>query len=335
MNVLYWIRNNSVLRSAVMRRTRPMRAVAGKLMRRDNADVVTYRKMVTDNLNDSELYRAGKFWSRINSGHEQAILAGELKNLRSEYINRTFAGPDPQSRQCYRALLYLYLKHVRAIDLDGVLERAGQDPVEGGTLEQEVFDGKRLSLDFLQSVEEAILINNALKSTGKPEPSTILELGAGYGRLAYVCKQVWPDSTYIILDLPEALICAQSWLSRVLPKATTPYGDGIEEGKIATCLPHAIESIPDGSVDVFANIYSLAEMPKASIQNYLRHASRITNGVVLSKNRRVEHNRDDGEVNEVNVLIPKEWKEIERSTTTLYEDFTQITYSTNHQPAQP
>ncbi|MGB7741058.1 MAG: putative sugar O-methyltransferase [Steroidobacteraceae bacterium] len=302
-------------------------------------DVQSYRAMQADNVASPPAYQAGEFWARLNRQHANAIWGGGLENLRNEYFNRTFSGPEPESRQVYRALLHLYYKHVRLLDIDGFLERE-QDPVIGGTGDQEVIFGRALSLDFLQSVEEAYRIRNAWRASGRDgDPKVILELGAGYGRLAYVCRRMMPDVTYVILDLPEALVCAQSWLSRVLTDEVVPFDvsrsatdigrDQLQPGSVYLFLPHKIEAIRADAVDVFVNIYSFAEMPVASISNYFSHLDRITSGIFYMKQRALEVNAFDGSrVGADTYPVPAHWRLLFRGDTTLYDGFFEAAYVT-------
>jgi putative sugar O-methyltransferase len=168
----------------------------------------------------------------------------------------------------------------------------------------------------------------------------IAELGAGYGRLAYVMRKMLPTCTYAILDLPEALICAQSWLGRALGGGVVDYGtsravaqlgraDFEAEGRVFLLLPHQIEMIGSDAVDAFVNIYSFAEMPPASIANYFRHLDRITDGVLYSKQRIVERNvLDSVQITEETYPIPPHWRRLSRLTSTLYDSFFEAAYAT-------
>jgi hypothetical protein len=195
---------NAGIRTAVRRRVLLVKGRTNRLLgrRRGKQDVEAYESMRSENAASGALYTAGEFWARLNRQHANAIWGGGLENLRNEYFNRTFSGPEPESRQVYRALLHLYYNHVRQLDTDGFLERH-QDPPIGGTTDQETIFGRALSLDFLQSVEEAYRLREAWRKAGRiGDPRVIVELGAGYGRLAYVCRKMMPASSYVILDLP-------------------------------------------------------------------------------------------------------------------------------------
>lgn len=307
-----------------------------------NLDLQTYLLMKDDNQQAVAHYQAGKFWEGINAEFVDFLWAGALVNLRNEYFNRRFAGPEPASRQVWRALLWLYYQKLRDIDFDGFL-RAASEPAAGGQSDQEMIDGRSMSLDFLQSVEEVYCIREAWQKSGRNAyPSVIVELGGGYGRLAYVCRKMLPDCTYIILDLPEALICANKWLNSVLPGECVPYSESrsitsfdrerLQSRKVWLLGAHQIERIAPKAADVFVNIYSFAEMPQHAIDNYFVHIDRITAGVVYSKQRKMENNKIDGvQVTSDTYPVLSHWRLLFHRTTTLYEAFFEESYSVSEE----
>lgn len=306
---------------------------------RHATDVDTYAQMKADNDGASSLYRAGEFWALINRRYSSLIWAGTLENVRNEFFNRRFAGPEPESRQVYKALLYMYRQKLKEIDTDGFLDREGDASV-GGNADQETVCGLPLSLDFLQSVEEMYRVREAWRLAGRQgNPRLIVELGAGYGRVAYVARKMLPDCTYVILDLPEALMCSSTWLARALGNDVVSYSearsrksfsrDELLERKVWTLGAHQIEHLADGSVDAFINIYSFAEMPRRSIDNYFAQIDRITRGVLYSKQRRVEVNVHDNERNDLeHYQPPNGWRQLFVRDASLYEDFFEIAWAT-------
>ena len=303
-------------------------------------DVSTYKLMLQDNVNTSNIYQAGKFWARLNRYHNDIIYGGGLVHLRNQYFNRTFAGPEPESRQVYRALLFLYYKKLIEFDTEGFLKKESE-PLVGGSEDQEIFDDHAVSLDFLQSVEEAYLVRKAWDMAGNTRhPRVIVELGAGYGRLAYVCRKMMPNCTYVILDLPEALTCSASWLSRVLHTDVVPYAksrtckdfsrEKLLSEKVWILGAHQIEALAEGCADAFVNIYSFAEMPTGSINNYFTHIDKITRGVFYSKQRKLEHNIQDGtSIGKNDYPVKNHWRMLFNQTTTLYENFFESAYALN------
>ncbi len=304
----------------------------------NSAEMAVYAQMREDNLRAAEIYGPGRFWGQINDTFADFVWAGALENLRTEYFNRRFAGPEPGSRQVWRALLWVYYQKLQEIDRDGFLASAS-DPREGGNGDQDLIDGRPMSLDFLQSVEEVYRLREAWALAGRTgQPQLIVELGAGYGRLANVCRRMLPDCTYVILDLPEGLLCSSHWLSRVLSKDCVPYEESRQmthfsrekllSRKVWTLAAHQIEAIADRSVDAFVNIYSFAEMPKGVIDNYFSQLGRVTRGILYSKQRKHEKNIADGlDVTASTYPIQSSWKLLFERNTVLYETFFEAAYA--------
>ena len=105
----------------------------------------------------------------------------------------------------------------------------------------------------------------------------IAELGAGYGRLAYVHAHA-AQSIYCIFDIPPALAVAQWYLSQVLGAdrvvrfSPEPDLDALRPGTVAFFTPDQLELFPDGWFDLTQTISTLPEMPARSRQHFLESA---------------------------------------------------------------
>jgi hypothetical protein len=309
-----------------------------------------YVRMKEQNDSFGDLYKEGKFWARINDNIRDILKSSDLTNFRNSPINRKFAGPDPANRQVYRALLNLYHKEIQNIDTMGFL-RTQCEPTFGGEHDQELYpfphgsllypykERRPMSLDFLQSTEEALTIVNAFQTAFKRVPELIVELGGGYGRLGYVIRKMLPECTYVDIDLPEALICCHYYLSNVLNGELADYDaarnlksfsqDLLKQSRVWTLGSQQIEQIEDKAIDVFVNIYSFAEMPREVIDNYLRHAMRISRGLIFMKQRKLETNKlDEVQVRETDYSILDSWQKLSQRDTTLYPDFFEVIYRT-------
>lgn len=144
------------------------------------------------------------------------------------------------------------------IDIDGVFLKSG--------------------FDYLHYY--ATTINRLLKRNNK---STVIELGGGYGGMAYYLNRDNTNLTYIDVDLPENLALASYYLMKCFPeKKIVLYGESqinqetIDNNDIIMLPSFAIEEIPDKSADLFFNSYSLAEMGIETIDNYLKQMDRVT-----------------------------------------------------------
>ncbi|MDQ2834406.1 MAG: putative sugar O-methyltransferase [Acidobacteriota bacterium] len=138
--------------------------------------------------------------------------------------------------------------------------------------------------------------SHAIKHLVEPKSSkTVVELGGGFGGLAYFLGRDIPGITYIDFDLPEAIALASYYLMKALPDhSITLYGEGDLTDASFTrpgifMLPSfEIMKMPAKSIDVSFNSYSLAEMSPATIRLYIQQIARITRGYFLH----INHNKN-------------------------------------------
>mgnify|MGYP001595893504 CR=1 FL=1 len=91
------------------------------------------------------------------------------------------------------------------------------------------FDGQLYNSDTLKyyecmlAMEKGGLLNIF---RGMNAPRSLLEIGAGWGGLAYQFKKVFPKATYIIVDLPQSIIFSATYLKTAFPDAAIFISDG-------------------------------------------------------------------------------------------------------------
>jgi putative sugar O-methyltransferase len=149
------------------------------------------------------------------------------------------------------------------------------EPLEGNPLSCR-FKGKEISQDLGHSILEFLSISKGITDLNSLE--TIVELGAGYGRTAYVFMSLLPKVRYIVVDIPPALYVSQRYLSKLFPEKKIfkfrlfrDFSEVAEEFKscqVAFFLPSQLESLPLKTVDLFMAIDSLHEMRLEQIKKY-------------------------------------------------------------------
>jgi putative sugar O-methyltransferase len=227
---------------------------------------------------------------------------------------------DAASFSRFAALIYeIYVamlwEFVAEIDTKGVLSRLHEPRFGNPFLIQ--YRGHEISQDLCNSVHE-FYSSGAAEAADKPV-FHIAELGAGYGRLAYVCLEALPNATYCLIDIPPALNVAQEYLSRVFPREKIfyfrPFRDyaeirsEFESSRIRFLAAHQIELLPPKQFDLFVNISSLHEMTRAQIENYLAQIGRICRGRFYTKQWRVSQTSVNGFViREHEYPIPGSWR---------------------------
>lgn len=188
-------------------------------------------------------------------------------------------------------LLWEYSKRRGALS---VLELA--EPLVGGPLPV-YWDGRLISQDLANGALEAEAILRAMDGHA---PSSILEVGAGYGRTAYVLMNLFPRATYTIVDIEPAITISRWYLSQLFP------GD-----RLKFLAPSDAEREPPGSFDLALSISSLQEMTPAQVKGYLAMFDRLASGgVVFLKQWRKWHNPDDDITLEFREYpLPSSWHE--------------------------
>ncbi len=123
------------------------------------------------------------------------------------------------------------------------------------------------------------------------EQKTVLELGGGYGGMAYYLIRDNPDITYLDFDLPENLALTTFYLLSTFPeKKIALYGEvdltsiNVKQYDIILMPNFEISQIKNDSVDLIFNSYSLAEMSREAIENYIIHFNRIAKKFIFHVN---------------------------------------------------
>ena len=131
---------------------------------------------------------------------------------------------------------------------------------------------------FLSNVYAKIL-QNFLNNKN----NTIIELGGGYGKLAYYVLNNKKNFKYIDFDIPETLILACYFLSKCFPdRKNFFYGEGefnkkvMDEFDLIFLPPWEIEKLEENSINLAINKNSLGEMDPETAHNYLKHIHRTS-----------------------------------------------------------
>ena len=192
------------------------------------------------------------------------------------------------------------------------------EPLEGNP--PQIYRGKKLiSQDLAHSVLEYYSAIENVKD--KKEIKTIIELGAGYGRTAYVFLKTMPKIRYIIVDIPPALWIAQKYLSEQFPErkifkfrdwnSFEDIKDEFQNADIIFLLSSQLELLPSKCTDIFVNISSLHEMRMDQITYYYKLIDRLTSGYFYSKQWKVsEIPNENVTIRESDYPVYKNWEKI-------------------------
>jgi len=292
------------------------------------SDLNAYLQMCSDVERYPADLRPSLFWEELRGEFKAHLLVDGIGGFKSRYFGRRLAAYKPEDRRVFESYVWQYYSSLQAEGGDDLLSKL-EEP-ELGNADVVKIDNRYYSPDLLQSVDEFRTITKGLESfpTGW---RSLLEVGAGYGRLAWVFQKICPGQTYIIVDLPECLVLSQYYLSREFPSARLLLyqesrqldrisADHLEDFDMVFLQPWQMALLDDGCVDGFVNIYSFMEMSREAISSYLKVADRITRKCVYLKQHYLEVNRVDGiEVGVEDYSVPGDWECVMHRTSRLYQ----------------
>ncbi len=116
--------------------------------------------------------------------------------------------------------------------------------------------GCDIDADYLAAVEEWEFLQ---KSGALSGVSTVVEIGAGFGRTCHTLLTLAPDiESYVIVDLPPMLALSRAYLERAIPGRSVTFISSDDQQRFAGLSP-----------DLVINIDSFQEMPPHVIDGYM------------------------------------------------------------------
>ena len=305
------------------------------------------------------LYRLSPFWERLAAVHIQQLQEGGFNNFKRtvslKYFHFSLLGivrhelhpvlwtwlkkpclevfkanlPHARSSQqgirsftafenfFYRTWVALLRDSVSNVDSLGLLDSICEPGI--GNPFRIHYRGQWTSEDLCNAVHEFYSTCSEVFVDGCQ--LDVAELGAGYGRLAYVFLKALRSATYTIIDVPPAICIAQRYLSEVFPyerifhyRRFSNFADvkaEFEASRIRFLAAHQIELLPDKLFDLLINISSLHEMTMNQIRNYLCQIDRVCRGQFYTKQWKVSRAAENGFViRETEYPIPSGWERI-------------------------
>lgn len=176
------------------------------------------------------------------------------------------------------------------------------------------FEGRLISQDLANSLLEWDVIH---KHTPPKSIKSVLEIGAGYGRSAYVWLQLGELDKYVIVDIPPALYISQTYLSSQFPsKKVFKYRDFKSFAKVEAeynqadlvfLMPWQIEMLPKKSFDLIYAVDSLSEMNPDLLVFYFKLIDRLCKDYFYIRYCKIN---EIGTIKQGSYPIPPGWKSI-------------------------
>ena len=125
-----------------------------------------------------------------------------------------------------------------------------------------------------------------------PERGVVLEIGGGWGGFAYQFKTLFPNTTYVMVDLPELFLFSGTYLETLFPDARVAYltEDTPRDGAWADAdflfVPNTmLDRLRPDRLDLTVNMVSFQEMTTEQVRTYVDAAARLGSRRLYSLNR--------------------------------------------------
>jgi hypothetical protein len=97
----------------------------------------------------------------------------------------------------------------------------------------------------------------------------ILEIGGGYGALAYWFKRAYEKVSYSIIDLPECLVFSRLYLYLNMPNVPSGFGPSVAAKYGFQFIPNYMAESLSGRFDLVINTLSMSEMSAHQVEKYV------------------------------------------------------------------
>lgn len=269
--------------------------------------------------------------SALLSGNFSPFLKPIFKNYKQNLSCSSLSNFNLLSAWIYKTYVASLFDYVSQIDQHNLLKNINEPSIGNPFVIN--YCRNIISQDLCNSVHEFYRSTENIDYTNN---INIAELGAGYGRLAYVFLNTMPKATYCIIDIPPALYVAQEYLSEIFPnekifyfrvfKSYEEVKDEFESSRIRFIMAHQIEYLPDNSFSLFINISSLHEMTRDQISNYIKLIDRLVEGYFYLKEWFRSRTKVNFYITESEYPIPKYWEKVYKQQHPVQRRFFEALY---------
>jgi putative sugar O-methyltransferase len=207
----------------------------------------------------------------------------------------------------YVRMLYLYSKR---FDRLGLIDQL-REPAFGNPF-LIPYRNRLLSQDIIHSVLELYAMLDELDFS---QPLKVCEIGAGYGRVAWLFLTLFPDCEYTIIDIEPAINVSKAYLRTVCPNA-----------KVSFLSPADTEGLPNDCFDLTINISSFHEMTPAQVDAYFDLIDRTSKRLYLKQWRCWHNPIDDVVMSEASYPYRPSWKKVYSRTNPVKPSFFEAVY---------
>lgn len=266
------------------------------------AQLELLERMRADNRAAPAPFRATDYWVHVNERFDEWFAEEGIRDLEKQGYNALFSSPDRRSGKYYTYAVELLYRQVRERDRHGLLDRVRAE----GSKSVVTLGEHQVSWDLLLSVSTLLSLGE-IEPRVFDEPVVVADLGAGWGRIGHALAMVNPQASYLLFDLPEALLVASTFLPRMLPEGIEVFDYArtrevkrftreilVGQPGVRFCATQDLERVDNGAIDLLANVASFQEMTRDQVNTYLSIVDRIAAGVVLEERWRSPRGLEGG-----------------------------------------
>lgn len=232
-----------------------------------------------------------KFWDKLSAQHKEMLKNG-IQGFRNTVATRYFTDKRRDNEEYIQRIA----RHVANIDMD--------DSMFGNPVSTEI-KGHIVTQDLINSMFEIEAMDidfSRIKS--------VCEVGAGYGRTAYVLLKRYPHLKYTIIDIPPALDLARKHLTKEFPNADITFLLAPEKSLNA---------------DLYIAISILTELSEKELADYFEMFA--TGKYLYFKDWKTKVNPDNGTTfSEDSFPIPIEWERMFKRNDPITHNFYDAMY---------
>ncbi|MEQ1909601.1 MAG: putative sugar O-methyltransferase [Vicinamibacterales bacterium] len=177
-------------------------------------------------------------------------------------------------------------------------------------------DGRLFNVDTIKFYEVLAGMKRAgtLDPFSTGERRVVWEIGAGWGGFAYQFKTLFPNTTYVITDLPELFLFSAVYLMALFPDARVRFvgadtdassADGWLDADFVFVPNTLTDVVAAAPIDLTVNMVSFQEMTTAQVREYASIAARAGCRSLYSLNR--ERSPFNAEISSVSDVLGEQY----------------------------
>jgi len=219
--------------------------------------IVLTQNLVTNGTMQLENTYCHPHWKIFKEKFKQVVLGTVNRNfIKTEAIGNTMNRSGFGSWQAYETC---YLKKCISPETKKLLNKFQ---------ESDFFEEPKACKELnctANSLAYQFYIAKVLEQCKDKKLDMIVEFGGGYGNLIHIFKNIMPDATFVIIDLPELIALQYFFLSSTLPNtqvivhSTVPSYYAPKAIHLMPC--YLLENI-NINADVFISTFALTEAPE-------------------------------------------------------------------------